>query len=142
MSNLFKKRADLREAWGNMPGESKGDFLHENKDRFGEEFKGIFEKQVVRLAREVKLTDFESTGEFKDEDDIKEIYKNKPAVRDWILLHAKTIQAQGQTLYEDLKFKSVKRDRQESIRRAARQAWARREGKAERQTEVKAKATN
>ena len=93
----------------------KCESIHENKDRFGEEFKGIFEKQVVRLAREVKLSDFESTGEFKDEDDIKEIYKNKPAVRDWILLHAKTIQAQGQTLYEDLKFKSVKRDRQESI---------------------------
>ena len=70
MSRLFKERADLREAWGNMPGENKGDFLHENKDRFGEELRVMLERQVVRRARQVKLTDFESTGEFKDEDDI------------------------------------------------------------------------
>ena len=56
-----------------MPGENKGDFLHENKDRFGEELRVMLERQVVRLARQVKLTDFESTGEFKDEDDIKEL---------------------------------------------------------------------
>ena len=114
MSNLFKKRADLREAWGKMPGENKGDFLHESKDRLGEELRRIFERQVVRLGRQVKLTDFESTGEFKDEDDIKDIYKNKPDIRDWILTNAKTIQAQGVTLYEVLSFKSLKRDRQES----------------------------
>ena len=71
MSNLFKKRADLREAWGKMPGENKGDFLHENKDRFGEELQVMLEKRVVRTARHVKRTDFESTGDFKDESDIK-----------------------------------------------------------------------
>ena len=99
MDRLLKDRADLRDAWGKMPGEKKGDFLHENQDRFGEDLKGMFEIQVVRINRQLKLTDFEASGEYKDEEDIKEFYKNKHDVRDWIPTNAQTIKAQGRTMY-------------------------------------------
>ena len=92
----------------------KCEFIHKNKCRTGEKLLVILERKVVGLDLQVKLTDLESTGEFKDEDDINDIFKSKPDVRDWILRNSNTIQAQGRTLYEVLSFKNLKRDRQES----------------------------
>ena len=109
------KRPDLKQSWAGYPPSSKVQFLLDNADKVGDDFARNYERQVVHTSRALKRSDFDATGEFKDIQDVKELYKNKPDVRDWILANAQTIEAQGQTLYECLTFKSLKKDREDNI---------------------------
>ena len=66
-------------------------------------------RQCVRKSKRThELTGFKGVGQFFDEQDLKEKYKNKPEQFDAILKNAKTMEhpTRNVTLYEDLDFES------------------------------------
>ena len=63
----------------------------------------------------MKQNEFDCIGNYMDEADVREKYKNKPELVAWMLANAQTIERQGQILYECLSFKSTTKDREENI---------------------------
>ena len=81
MSRLSKKQdEDIRDEWGKLPLEKKCEFVHEHKDRYGQELLTI---------RANRCVPDEQRGAYRDEEDIRASFRDRPDVRDYILQNAR-----------------------------------------------------
>ena len=108
-------RSELKDGWANVSKTDKTKVFQQNREILGPGLKAALTQTIEHTFRQKRETSFAADGDWLDEDDVKEMFKNKPEQFKHVLANAKTMTCpvRGITLYEVLKYKSHSSDHKE-----------------------------
>ena len=98
--------------WQNLSAEKRREWFRENHASFGLELTASLTQLHTEIQETASTVELVGTGDFLDEDDLKERYRSKPEQLECILANTQSFKCarRGVKLYEDMKYTSVRKE--------------------------------
>jgi hypothetical protein len=95
-------------AFKTLTKEEKLEFFAKNRTTMGDDLSAAVQDVISRVLQTTEETEFKGTGEFMDEDDIREKYAKKPKQADAIIKNSRSMfdTLREVQVYEDMKYSS------------------------------------
>ena len=115
VDRVLKACPKLKDDWKEVSAETKQEFLQTHLHFTGEELKKCMQEIVIQSKNNTRFSEFSVLGDWYDEEQLKEKYKNKPEQLANLFQYARqlTHPTRRCILWEDLTFKSASSEKTE-----------------------------
>eukprot|EP00913_Durusdinium_trenchii_P013192 g12382.t1 len=118
INRVVAKHGDMAKDWTKVSDEQKDDFYKNYQNLAGEALLARLQETITESKRVATSVEFEGTGEYCDEQDMNERYKDKPEQLANIFANTRNFfcPVRQVWLYEDVKYKRTAKDSEETSR--------------------------
>ena len=118
INRVMSKHGNLAEDWTKVTEEQKREFYKKYQESMGDDLVARLQETVTESKRVSSSVEFQGTGDYFDEEDMNDKYKNKPEQLANIMANTRTFfcPVRQVWLYEDVKYKRTAKDGEEVSR--------------------------
>eukprot|EP00973_Karenia_brevis_P084408 11714492-Karenia_brevis.AAC.1 len=106
-----------------MRPENRVDFYRKNADSYADALEARMQEQMIEITKKESTVEMVGTGEWLDESDLKEAYKDKPEQYEHVKANTRTMtdSCRGVVLFENMKYSTRTRDAESNYTEEQRQ---------------------